>query len=116
MTAKIRNVSKKQRRISPNSFMKGLGAERTGLISDTKRGAVSLFSLRQLLVEKLQSSGGRPSLVGSQKSRTKIPLIKEDWSKLKEITEYYKNKEGMHVSPAQIASIVLHRALGKVTV
>jgi hypothetical protein len=55
-------------------------------------------------------------LIGAQKNRTKIPLIKEDWSKLKEISEYYKNKEGMHVSPAQIASILVHNALDKLSV
>ena len=116
MTTKIKNIGKTQRRVMPRKVIKSLSAERIGLHSDNKRGAISLFILRQLIVNKLHSNGGRPSLIGAQKNRTKIPLIKEDWSKLKEISEYYKNKEGMHVSPAQIASILIHNALDNVSV
>jgi hypothetical protein len=116
MTTKIKNIGKTQRRISSNKVINSLGAERIGLKSDTKRGAGSLFTLRQILVKKLHSRGGRPSLIGAQKNRTKIPLIEEDWSKLKRLSEYYNENEGMHVSPAQIASILLHKSLNKVTI
>jgi hypothetical protein len=112
MTVKIKNIGKTQRRIETNKVLNALGAERINLKVNTKGTVGSIFFLGRLIQNKLHSTGGRPSLIGAQKNRTKIPLFKEDWSKLKKISEYCKkNNAGRHVSPAQIASILLHKTL-----
>jgi hypothetical protein len=114
MTTRIKNTGKTQRRVMPGKIAKALGAEEIDLHLNPKRGTISLFMLRQLIVNKLRSNGGRPSLIGAQKNRTKIPLIEEDWSKLKEMSKYFKVKEGMNVSPSQLASILIHKALDNI--
>lgn len=116
MTKIIKNIGGTQRRIDANSIARVLGGEKVGVRIDTKQGPVSLFSLRQYLVERLHSSGGRPSLRGKAKRRNKIPLFDEDWHKLKMIAEYYKKKERINVTPGQIASILVHRDVSKIRI
>jgi hypothetical protein len=110
----IKNTGKGQRRIDINEVSKALGGEKVGGKVNTKQGPFSLFFLRQFLINCLRSSGGRPALVGTTKERKKISFFEEDWNKLKLIAEYYKKKEGINVSPAQIASILVHTNVTKI--
>ncbi len=112
----IKNTGKGQRRIDINDVTKALGGEKVGVKVDTKQGPVSLFSLRQFLMNRLRSSGGRPALAGTTKERKKLALFEEDWDKLKLIAEYYKKNEGINVSPAQIASILVHRDVTRINI
>ena len=113
MVKVIKNTGPTQKRINPKVVAKTLGAERIGIKIDTRQGPLSLFSLRQFLVNRLRSSGGRPALVGTTKRRNKIPLFDEDWIKLEMIAKYYKEKEGINVSPGQIASALVHTDISK---
>lgn len=114
MAKVIKNTGPTQRQINPKVIAKTLGAERVGIKIDTRQGPLFLFSLRQFLVNRLRSSGGRPALVGSTKRRNKIPLFDEDWVKLEMIAKYYKEKEGINVSPGQIASVLVHTDISKI--
>jgi hypothetical protein len=115
MIKTIKNTSSTQRQINPKIIANALGAEEAGVKIDTRQGPISLFSLRQFLVNRLRSSGGRPTLVGTiKKKRNKIPLFEGDWIKLESIAQYYKEKEGINVSPGQIASILLHTDVSKI--
>ncbi|MFH1900799.1 MAG: hypothetical protein ABIK26_00945 [Candidatus Omnitrophota bacterium] len=116
MRRKIKNIGKGQRRININAAAKALGGEKVGVKVNTKQGPISLFSLRQFIMDCLHSSGGRPALVGTTKERKKLPFFEEDWNKLKLIAEYYKIEEGINVSPAQIASILVHRDVAKIDI
>ncbi len=113
MVKVIKNIGPTQRHINPKVVAKTLGADRIGVKIDTRQGPLSLFSLRQFLVNRLRSSGGRPALVGTTKRRNKIPLFDEDWIKLEMIAKYYKEKEGINVSPGQIASVLVHTDISK---
>jgi len=105
----IKNVGPTQRQVNFEVAAEELGAEKVGLKIDTRQGPISLFELRQFLIEHLCSSGGRPALVGAlKKRRNKIPLFDEDWIKLEIIAKYYQQKEGINVSPGQIASALVH--------
>ncbi len=42
----------------------------------------------------------------SLKLRNKISFFEKDWIKRKAIAKYYKEKEGINVSPGQIASVL----------
>ena len=110
----IKNTEPTQRQIDTKVVTKALGAEKVGIKIDTRQGPISLFSLRQFLIDRLRSSGGRPALVGTTKRRNKIPLFPEDWDKLEKIAKYYKEKEGINVSPGQIASALIHTDISKI--
>ena len=114
MTKIIKNTGLKQRQIETSDVMKSLGAERIGIKIDTRQGAITLFSLRQILINRLRSKGGRPALVGTTKNRKKIPLFDKDWEKLVKIAKYFKEKEGINVSPGQIASTLIHKNVSRI--
>lgn len=110
----IKNTGPSQRQIDTKVAANALGAEKAGIKIDARPGPVSLFSLRQFLINRLRSSGGRPRLVGTTERRNKIPLFDEDWVKLEKIARYYKEKEGINVSPGQIASALIHVDISKI--
>jgi len=110
----IKNTSPKQRQIETSDVMKRLGAERAGVKIDTRQGPITLFFLRQFLISRLSSRGGRPSLEGTTKRRKKIPLFDKDWEKLVKIAKYFKENEGINVSPGQIASTLIHKNVSKI--
>lgn len=115
MAKKIRDVGPTQRWVDSKVIAKALGAEEVDIKVDTRQGPISLFSLRQFLVSRLRSTGGRPTLVGTaKKRRNKISIFDEDWHKLKDLAEYCKEKEGINVSPGQIASALLHADMAKI--
>ena len=117
MVKKIKDVGLTQRRVSSKVIAKALGAEEIKIKVDTKQGPISLFSLRQFLVDRLRSTGGRPALVGvAKKRRNKIPLFDEDWHKLEALARYCKEKEGIKVSPGQIASALIHTDMAKIDI
>lgn len=99
--------------VSPKRIAKALGAEDTGFDIDTRRGPVSLFFLRQFLVNRLHSTGGRPKLTGVRKKRSKMSFFSEDWKKLEKISRYYR-EEGINVTSSQIASALLHAEVLKI--
>jgi len=113
--AKIfKDIAKTKRKINPEVIAKALGAEKVGTKIDTRRGPISLFFLRQFLVNQLRSTGGRPTLRGTRKKRNKISLATDDWEKLDKIAKYFKEKEGINVSSGQIASLLIHVEVSKI--
>lgn len=108
MAKLIKDISKTQGKINDSLIEQTLGAKKIGIKIDTRKAPISLFTLRQFFAEKLISSGGRPRLEGAAKKRNKVPLLEDDWNKLKSISEYYKRKDGINVSPGQIVSAIVH--------
>lgn len=109
----IKDKGKAKRRIGQKGIAKALGAVVTGVKIDTRRGPVSLITLRQFLANRLYSTGGRPRLRGTRNKRSKISLFDEDWKKLEEICRYYREEEGINVSPGQIASVLIHAEVSR---
>lgn len=116
MAKLIKDISKTQKKINSSLIEKALGAKKIGIKIDTRKAPISLFELRQFLIEKLISSGGRPKLDGAAKRRNKIPLLEDDWDKLKSIAEYYKKKDGINVSPGQLASAIVHSFISHIDI
>ncbi|MGD1075584.1 MAG: hypothetical protein ABR903_05845 [Thermodesulfovibrionales bacterium] len=114
MAKTIKDKGSTKRLINPAAIMKTLGAEEAKGEIGMGRGPISLFSLRQFLVDRLRSTGGRPGLEGTRKKRNKIPLFSEDWEKLEELAKYYKETEGLNVSSGQIASALIHAEISKI--
>ena len=60
----------------------------------------------------LQSTGGRPALLGAE-SHVKIPKITSDWALLEKLANR-SNDLRLKPSPAQIAAMILHLALDRI--
>jgi len=110
----IIDKGKAKRFVDPGHVAKALGAEDTGVEVNTKSGPISLFALRQFLVSRLHSTGGRPRLKGTEIKRNKISFFNEDWKKLEEISKYFKEKEGINVSSSQIVAALIHADVAKI--
>ena len=70
------------------------------------------YVMRQEIMERLESSGGRPRLRGTS-MRQKIPLAVSDWSLLKQIAELLREQDVL-ATPGQVASELLHRSLKQI--
>ncbi|HKZ43237.1 MAG TPA: hypothetical protein VJ044_19930 [Candidatus Hodarchaeales archaeon] len=114
MAKKIKDTGKTQRRVNPKLVAKALGAEDAGVATDTRRGPISLFTLRQFLLGKLSSTGGRPRLQGTRKTRSKVSFFDEDWEKIEMLSKYYREEEGINVTSSQIASALIHAEVSKI--
>src|SRR5271169_3298914 len=114
MAKTIKDKGPTKRLVNPKAIAKALGAEETKVQIDARRGPISLFSLRQFLVDRLRSTGGRPKLEGTGQKRNKIPLFSEDWEKLDDLARYYRETEGINVSSGQIASALIHAEISKI--
>lgn len=114
MRKTIQDKSTTMRAVSPARMAKALGAVPTGIEIDARQGPVSLFTLRQFLADSLYSNGGRPSLKGTRKVRSKISFFNEDWEKLKQLSEYYRKVDGIRVTSSQIAAALLHAQISGV--
>lgn len=113
MKKTIKDMGATQRRLKPKLVAKALGAEDTGIKIDTRRGPISLFTLRQFLVDRLHSTGGRPKLRGTRKKRSKISFLGEDWKKLEKISRYCRG-EGINVTSTQVASALIHKEVSTI--
>jgi len=110
----IKDTGKTQRRINPKLVAKALGAEDIWVEIDTRQGPISLLTLRQFLLGKLSSTGGRPRLQGTRKARSKISFFAEDWEKIEMLSKYYREEEGINVTSSQIASALIHAEVSKI--
>lgn len=106
----IRDTSKTLPRIDASMVKEALGAEPSDLaIREMGAAPLSLFQVREELFERLQSTGGRPSLAGTSR-RTKIPLSDDQWKKLEDIATEVASP-GFSPSPGQIASVLISLSL-----
>ena len=101
----IRDTSPSLARVDPNKVQEALGAESTAERLEEALGPVTLFALREELVNRLQSSGGRPALAGVTR-RAKVPLNDEDWLRLEELAAAVSSP-GFAPSAGQVASVLL---------
>lgn len=114
MAKVIKDISKTQGKVEHRIIEQTLGAREVKIKIDTRRNPISLFQLRQFFIDRLIASGGRPKLNGAAKKRNKVPLLEDDWIKLKSLAEYYKKKDGISVSPGQIASAIVHSFISNI--
>jgi len=101
------------RRLDPNAVAAGLGGEPCPEHIEGRPGPLTLYALRQELLRRRQSSGGRPGLEGTS-FRAKIPVGDQDWQRLEALATSL-SAEGFAPSPGQVASILLSLAVRSVT-
>ncbi|MGH7171004.1 MAG: hypothetical protein ACRELG_12060 [Gemmataceae bacterium] len=99
-------------RIDPARIPEALGAEDSAEALTEALAPVTLLALREELLRRLQSSGGRPALAGTTR-RAKIPLRDEEWEKLEELATAMASP-GFAPSAGQVASVLLTLSLHSV--
>ncbi len=104
---RISDTSRKRKRLDADVVQKAFNARPAG----SSRG-LDLFALREAMGKMLQSTGGRPALAGAQ-AHVKIPKIAADWALLEKLADG-SNDLKHKPSPAQVAAMVLHMALGRI--
>src|ERR1700731_1000706 len=80
----IRDSGSPLPRLEPAPVQQALGAEEGPGGLTEALAPLTLFALREELLNRLQSSGGRPALAGTTR-RAKIPLSDDEWEKLEEL-------------------------------
>jgi hypothetical protein len=108
----IRDTATPLRRIDPAQVQQALGAEEAPAGLAEALAPLTLFALREELVNRLQSNGGRPALVGTTR-RAKIPLNDDEWEKLEELAAAMA-APGFAPSAGQVASVLLSLSLHSV--
>ena len=83
-----------------------LGAEQAGQRLENILAPITLFAVREELVKRLQSTGGRPSLAGTSR-RAKIPLADKEWLELERLAAAL-SVPGFAPSAGQVASVLLN--------
>lgn len=109
----IRDTSGTLPRVEPGDVEAALGAEVSGGRLEAALAPVTLFAVREELVRRLQSTGGRPALAGTSR-RAKIPLGDEDWLELEELAAAISSP-GFAPSAGQVASVLLTLSVRAVT-
>lgn len=105
---RVKVTSPRGKRVPPEQVAEALGADKVhGRVR--AQSPDTLAVVRQELLRRLSSSGGRPSLEGTSR-RQKIPLDDEDWERLRQIADAIRDDE-VRPTAGQVASVLLHRTL-----
>jgi hypothetical protein len=105
----IRDVSVALPRIEPDEVAAALGAEPCRERLHSRLGPISLLAVRQELLRRLRSTGGRPALAGATR-RVKIPLRDQQWQQLEELAAEVLG-DGSAPSAGQVAGVLLSLSL-----
>ena len=96
--------------ITPDAFAEAFGAKTLGEIGEDTN-PFSLLHLRDELSKRLRSTGGRPALENAA-DKWKISVLEEDVEAIKRLSDMAE-LEQYKPSPAQIATMLIHMALGR---
>lgn len=103
----ITDSSRKLKQVPAGVIEKAFKARPAGSSS-----GLDLFAVREAMRKMLQSTGGRPALLGADQ-HVKIPKITADWALLEKLAD--RSNDLRHKpSPAQVAAMVLHLALDRI--
>jgi len=109
---RIRDTSESLSRLAPVQIQEALDAESADETLSAALAPLSLRNVREELLKRLQSSGGRPALSGTTR-RAKIPLSDEEWAKLEEFAAAIATP-GFAPSAGQVASVLLSLSLDSI--
>lgn len=110
---RVRDTSTQPKQIDSERVARALGAEPMAQSLPHPASAPMLFAIRQELARRLLSTGGRPRLKDTTR-RQKIPMQQEDWNRLEQLSSQLSD-HNLKASPGQVASVIIHQALKKVT-
>jgi sugar phosphate isomerase/epimerase len=106
------DVSRKPPLVAVADVVAAFGARALGINSGDDKAPVALLTIRDALMQRLRSTGGRPALSGDG-SRQRVQVSAEDWKSIVDIASHME--VGRHkASPAQVASALIHLALERI--
>jgi hypothetical protein len=109
----LKNVSRRATLIPAQEVIAALGGRSLTMKAGDAQAPVTLLAIRDALMERLRSTGGRPALAGDG-SRQRVQVSANDWRRIADIADHVE--VGRHKpSPAQVASVLIHLALERVS-
>lgn len=106
---RIRHSGRVHAKVSPQEVARALGAQEIEPVAGLGGSPHGLHAIRADIANRLLSTGGRPSLVGTTR-RQKIPLTPEDWTALERIAEELSEPDH-RITAGQVASALVHERL-----
>lgn len=106
---RIIDTSKTLESVDSIYVAESLGAELLEAVKDSSGSPFTIKAVKQELLLRLRSSGGRPGLMGATR-RQKIPLSEDEWQKLQKLSDELA-RANVNTTPGQIAGIIIHCAL-----
>jgi hypothetical protein len=106
------DVSHKPPPIAVADVVTALGGRSLGINAGDDKAPVALLTIRDALMRRLRTTGGRPALSGDG-PRQRVQVSAEDWQIITDIAS--RVPVGRHkASPAQVASVLIHLALERI--
>ncbi len=106
------DISRKPPPIAVADVMAALGGRPLGMQSGDDKAPLALLAIRDALMQRLRTTGGRPALSGDG-PRQRVQVSAEDWQSIVDIAGHVA--VGRHkASPAQVASVLIHLALERI--
>lgn len=110
----LKNTSRKPIPLPIRDVVTALNGRPLAMKVGNTGAPVALLAIREALMERLRSTGGRPALSGDS-SRQRVQVSAEDWQIITSIAN--RVEVGRHKpSPAQVASVLIHFALENVSI
>lgn len=111
--ARLKSVPRTPSAISLESVLAALGGRALAMDVGDTRTPVTLLAVRDALSDRLRSTGGRPALSGDG-LRQRVQVSTHDWKRIASIADHIE--VGRHKpSPAQVASVLIHLALERIS-
>jgi hypothetical protein len=106
------DVSRRPPPIAVADVMTALGGRPLGIKPGDDKAPLALLTIRDALMQRLRTTGGRPALSGDG-PRQRVQVSAEDWQAIVDIASHVA--VGRHkASPAQVASVLIHLALERI--
>jgi hypothetical protein len=106
------DTSHKPPPIAVANVVSALGGRPVGMHLGNDKAPVALLAIREILLRRLRTTGGRPALSTSG-PRQRVQVSAEDWQSIVDIASHLA--VGRHkASPAQVASVLIHLALERI--
>jgi hypothetical protein len=111
----VENVTKWPRTgMDSKQVAAAFGGQPLGVSLGSDTAPPTLLAIRNIVMDRLRSTGGRPGLEGADK-KPRIPMSKADWELLEEIADaaagLANGTPERAISPAQVAAVLMHWAL-----
>jgi hypothetical protein len=111
--SRLKNVSRKPRAIATQDVVAAFGGRSLAMKVGDTRAPAMLLAVRDALMDRLRSTGGRPALSGDG-LRQRVHVSAQDWQRIADIADHVE--VGRHKpSPAQVASVLIHLALKRIS-
>lgn len=108
----LRNTSRKPQAIIPRDVVAAFDGRPLSMAVGNTQAPDTLLAVRDILMDRLRSTGGRPGLAG-EGSRQRVQVSAQDWQRIADIADHVE--VGRHKpSPAQVASVLIHLALERI--